>query len=227
MYVIRAYKISKTYDKRKFFSDEPPKKVLDGISLDVLEKEFLGIMGESGGGKTTLLKILGTIDKPTTGEIEYFGDSLKNLGNEKISKIRRKHIGFVFQDFRLLDSLTVKENIILPSILDGNSYNQNYFQEKVSFLGIQNLMEKYPYTLSGGEKQRVAIMRALMNNPDLILADEPTGNLDSSSAQKVMNILKDINEKYGKTIVLVTHDNAIAEKCSRIITINSGSIDKT
>jgi len=179
MYAVRAYKILKTYDRRKFLTNEPQRKVLDNISVDIIEKEFLGIMGESGCGKTTLLKILETIDKPTSGTIECFGFDLKKLSNENVAKIRRQRIGFVFQD----------------------------------------------YTLSGGEKQRIAIMRALMNNPDLILADEPTGNLDSSSALKVMDILKNINKRYGKTIVVVTHDINVAQNCKRVITINNGSID--
>ena len=183
-------------------------------------------MGKSGCGKTTLLKVLGMIDKQTDGVVRFMDKDTSKLYGDELADIRREQIGFVFQDFYLMDSLSVEENIMLPMILG---------QEKVDVMTkaarkyaeqfqISHLLKKNPYELSGGEKQRVAICRALINDPDLILADEPTGNLDSKSGQIVIDALVRINQEFGKTIVMVTHDPQMASYCSRIILLKDGVI---
>lgn len=197
-----------------------------GITFDVYEGEFIAIMGRSGCGKTTLLKTIGMVDKPTKGKVFYKGRETTKIFGDRLARIRRKEIAFVFQDFYLMDSLSVEENIMLPMILG---------QEKVDVMTkaarkyaeqfqISHLLKKNPYELSGGEKQRVAICRALINDPDLILADEPTGNLDSKSGQIVIDALVRINQEFGKTIVMVTHDPQMASYCSRIILLKDGVI---
>lgn len=201
-------------------------KVLRGISFAVKEQEFVGIMGKSGCGKTTLLKTLGLIDKPTEGKLYFCGKDTKKLWDDELSDIRRRKIGFVFQDFYLMDSLSVGENIMLPMVLDKKNARKCVEKGKdyARIFGITHLMNKYPYELSGGEKQRVAISRALINQPDLILADEPTGNLDSKSGKTVVNALKRINGKMKKTIIMVTHDPQVASHCKRIIFLKDGVI---
>ena len=201
--LVRNYKM--VYSDRQ---DEEEIKVLKGLDFTIEEQEFVGIMGKSGCGKTTLLKVLGLIDKPTSGKIFFTGKDASELWSDELADIRRREIGFVFQDFYLLNSLSVKENIMLPM--------ENF--------GLSHLLEKQPYEVSGGEKQRVAICRALINNPDLILADEPTGNLDSKSGKIVIDALKDINEHMGKTIIMVTHDPQMASYCSRLILLKDGVI---
>lgn len=200
--------------------------VLKGLEFSVLENEFVGIMGKSGCGKTTLLKILGLIHMPTSGELIFKDKNVNRLWEDECADIRRREIGFVFQDFYLMDSLTVEENIMLPMILDKAKEKDCYENAKryVSNFQIEYLVRKYPYELSGGERQRVAICRALMNDPDLILADEPTGNLDSRSSVQVIDTLTHINQKYGKTILMVTHDSMMASYCSRIILLKDGKI---
>ena len=200
--------------------------VLKGINFDVEQGEYVGIMGKSGCGKTTLLKILGFMDQQTDGDVIFDGANTNELWKEELTDIRRRKIGFVFQDFNLMDSLSVKENIMLPVLLDKKE--QKECEEKAETLekqfGIEHLQEKNPYELSGGERQRVAICRALINDPELILADEPTGNLDTQSGQIVIDALTEINEKMKKTILMVTHDPKMASYCSRIILLKDGQI---
>lgn len=203
-------------------------RVLKGLDFEVEEQEFVGIMGKSGCGKTTLLRVLGLIDRPTDGHVYFKEKEVKKLWDDELSDIRRREIGFVFQDFYLMDSLSVEENIMLPMILDkadtGDCMeNARKYEE---FFEISHLVKKYPYELSGGERQRVAISRALVNNPDLILADEPTGNLDSRSGAIVVKALEDINASMKKTIVMVTHDPQVASHCNRIIFLKDGNILK-
>lgn len=204
-------------------------KVLKGLDFTVDEGDFLGIMGKSGCGKTTLLKVLGLIDEQTDGVIKFTGKDTNGLHQDELADIRRTQIGFIFQDFYLMDSLSVKENIILPMIL--SKEKSEVMSKKALALAeqfqIEQLLDKEPYELSGGEKQRVAICRALINDPELILADEPTGNLDSKSGTIVIDALNRINKEYGKTIVMVTHDPKMAGNCKRIILLKDGGILET
>lgn len=201
-------------------------EVLKGINFSVKPGEFVAIMGKSGCGKTTLLKSLGMVDNPNKGKILFEGEDTKTLSGNVLAYIRRNKIGFIFQDYNLMDSISVRENIILPMIL--NNEEGDKMMEKCDYyaklFNIEKLLDKNPYQLSGGEKQRVAISRAIINDPDLILADEPTGNLDSKSSKVVMEIIKEINEKFKKTIIMVTHDPSIASQCSRVIFLKDGSI---
>ena len=216
----------RNYQKSALKKSDEDIKVLKGLNFSVEQGEFVGIMGKSGCGKTTLLKVLGMIDKQTDGVVRFMEKDTSKLYGDELADIRREQIGFVFQDFYLMDSLSVEENIMLPMILG---------QEKVDVMTkaarkyaeqfqISHLLKKNPYELSGGEKQRVAICRALINDPDLILADEPTGNLDSKSGQIVIDALVRINQEFGKTIVMVTHDPQMASYCSRIILLKDGVI---
>ena len=200
--------------------------VLKGLNFAIKKQEFVGIMGRSGCGKTTLLKLLGMIDRQTGGKLFFEENDTEDLWKDEFADIRRRKIGFVFQDFYLMDSLSVRENIMLPKILDKKNAKEcmEESQKYAEQFGITHLMNKKPYELSGGEKQRVAISRALINNPDLILADEPTGNLDSKSGKIVIDALKDINEHMGKTIIMVTHDPQMASYCSRLILLKDGVI---
>ena len=200
--------------------------VLKGLDFQINENEFVGIMGKSGGGKTTLLKLLGLIDKPTGGRLYFKERQVTKLWMDELADIRRREIGFVFQDFYLMDSLTVEENIMLPMILDKAEEEKCFAgaKEHADHFQISHLIKKYPYELSGGERQRVAICRALINQPDLILADEPTGNLDSKSGKIVIEALNRIYREYKKTIVMVTHDPQVASNCSRIIFLKDGNI---
>ena len=217
MEVISGEKIVKSYGKFK---------VLKGINLNVQDGEFVGIMGKSGCGKTTLLKTLGMIDKPTEGKIYFMSEDTSELYGDKLAEIRNQKIGFIFQDFYLMDSLSVEENIMLPMIIGREKiqYMQKRVREFAEKFEISNLLKKNSYELSGGEKQRVAICRALVNNPDLVLADEPTGNLDSKSGKIVINALNKISTEYQKTIVMVTHDPQMASYCNRIILLKDGKI---
>ena len=201
-------------------------RVLKGLNFQVERQEFVGIMGRSGCGKTTLLKILGMIDRQTGGSLYFKGSDTQELWKDELADIRRRDIGFVFQDFYLMDSLTVKENIMLPKILDKGAARECIAkaEELAEQFGIRGLLEKKPYELSGGEKQRVAICRALINDPELILADEPTGNLDSKSGDVVISTMSRINQELGKTIVMVTHDPKMASYCSRLILLKDGVI---
>ena len=226
MHVLEVEKLIRNYQKSALKKSDEDIKVLKGLNFSVEQGEFVGIMGKSGCGKTTLLKVLGMIDKQTDGVVRFMEKDTSKLYGDELADIRREQIGFVFQDFYLMDSLSVEENIMLPMILG---------QEKVDVMTkaarkyaeqfqISHLLKKNPYELSGGEKQRIAICRALINDPDLILADEPTGNLDSKSGQIVIDALVRINQEFGKTIVMVTHDPQMASYCSRIILLKDGVI---
>ena len=219
--ILIAEKIYKTYNNS--FIDrvhsEKRNEVLKGVDLTVGEGECIGIMGKSGCGKTTLLKILGTIEKASKGKILFQGEDIERLSDELLSELRRKTLGFVFQDYKLLNSLTVKENIIIPMVLEkkNKTYIDKKISEEVELLGISSILNKYPYEISGGEKQRVAIARALANDPKLILADEPTGNLDSASALTIMDSLVKVNKKAKKALIIVTHDPLVASYCEKIL----------
>ena len=197
---------------------------LHDIDLNIKEGEFVGIMGPSGAGKTTLLNIISTIDKPSSGTVTIGGEDIVKMNEEKLSVFRRNKLGFIFQDFNLLDTLTVKENIVLPLSLSRVNLNElkRRLKEVSSGLGIEDILDKYPYEISGGQKQRTAAARAIINRPALVLADEPTGALDSKSATELLQALSDLNEKDKATILMVTHDAFAASYCKRIIFIKDG-----
>lgn len=201
-------------------------KALDGISFSIDKGEFIGIMGPSGSGKTTILNCISTIDKVTTGTIEIDNCDITRLKGKKLDKFRMNKLGFIFQDFNLLDTLTSFENIALALTIQKSDYKK--VDEKVNkvaaALGIKEILSKYPYELSGGQKQRVACARAIVTNPDLILADEPTGALDSKSARMLLDSLNALNEKLNATILMVTHDSFTASYADRVIFIKDGKI---
>lgn len=225
--IIKVEDLTRNY--RMIYAENPEDreiKVLKGLNFAVKTEEFVGIMGKSGCGKTTLLKVLGLIDKPTDGTLYFNGVDSRKLWSNELADIRRRKMGFVFQDFYLLDSLSVEDNIMVPMVLDKAPVKDclekvAYYMEK---FGLMHLTKKKPNELSGGESQRVAICRALINDPELILADEPTGNLDTQSGQIVIDALTEINEKMKKTILMVTHDPKMASYCSRIILLKDGQI---
>lgn len=200
-------------------------EALKDISFSVEEGEYIAVMGESGSGKTTLLNILAALDKPSSGEVLLEGNSIVNIKEKEISAFRRNHLGFVFQDFNLLDTFSLKDNIFLPLVLSGKDYEymNNKLQPIATKLGIKDILEKYPYEVSGGQKQRVAVARALITDPKLILADEPTGALDSKSATELLELFADINEA-GQTIVMVTHSTKAASHASRVLFIKDGKV---
>ena len=223
--ILEVKNLVRSYNTATFRDSKNNVNILKGISFQVVEGEFVGIMGKSGCGKTTLLKTLGMIDKPTDGTIKFMGEDTSELYGDKLADIRNRKIGFIFQDFYLMDSLSVEENIMLPMIISKQNINKMIAEAKkyAEQFQIEHLLKKNPYELSG-EKQRVAICRALINNPDLILADEPTGNLDSKSGKIVIDALNKISSEYKKTIVMVTHDPQMASYCSRLILLKDGVI---
>ena len=212
--------------RKEYGSKDAIFKAIDNIDLKVYEGEFLGIMGPSGAGKTTLLNMLSTIDKPTSGKIYYEGKDIGNMKNRGLSVFRRNNIGFIFQDFNLLDSMSVEDNIALPLAL--SKVNAKEIRSKVeklsSFFGLKDQTKKYPYQLSGGQKQRVAAARALITSPSIVFADEPTGALDSKSSQELLQCLSKMNEEFNTTIIMVTHDAFSASYCKRILFIKDGKI---
>ncbi|AKA68904.1 ABC transporter ATP-binding protein [Clostridium scatologenes] len=200
---------------------------LNGVSFSVQKGEFLGIMGPSGAGKSTLLNVISTIDSPTSGTITLGGKSFLNLNEDELSMFRRKQLGFIFQDYNLLDTLTLKENIILPLSL--SKVDVAAMEEKLKkisgILNIGNILGKYPYEVSGGQKQRAAAARAIITDPEIVFADEPTGALDSKSSTELLNNLSLLNKDNESTIVMVTHDAFAASYCERIIFIKDGILD--
>ncbi len=200
-------------------------QALSNVSFTVEEGEFVAIMGESGSGKTTLLNIIASLDKPTSGEVTLKGMTLSRIREKDIAAFRREHLGFVFQDFNLMDNFSVMDNIFLPLVLSGKKYPEMRERLKpiAEGLGISDIMKKYPYEISGGQKQRTAVARAVITNPELILADEPTGALDSKSADELLDIFRQIN-KSGQTILMVTHSNKAASKAGRVLFIKDGEV---
>ena len=220
MEILKVSNLSKVYGKKVISN------ALNNISFTIEDGEFVGIMGPSGSGKTTLLNIISTIDKPTSGTIILKGKEPQKLKGDSLALFRRRELGFVFQDFNLLDTLTVGENIVLPLTLDNIDLKEQQLRlNKVSeILGISELLNKRTFEVSGGQAQRTAIARALINNPSIVLADEPTGNLDSKSAQNVMELLEKINKEKNVTTMMVTHDPLAASYCNWILFIKDGTI---
>lgn len=214
--------------KKEYGSKSNLTRAIDDISFSLNKGEFVGIMGTSGSGKTTLLNCISTIDNPTSGEIKINGNNILSFKGDKLSEFRQKNLGFIFQHFNLLDTLTGFENIALALTI--SSYPHNKIKERVyqisKELNIKEVLSKYPYQMSGGEQQRVAAARAIVNDPALILADEPTGALDSVSTKMLLEILDDLNKRLKATILLVTHDNMTASYCHRILFIKDGKIYK-
>lgn len=200
-------------------------EALSNISFSVEEGEYVAIMGESGSGKTTLLNILASLDKPTSGEILLKEKNIVSMKENQLAAFRREHLGFVFQDFNLLDTLSLEDNIFLPLVLSGKGYKdmRNRLNTIAQNLGINQLLRKFPYEVSGGQKQRVAVARAIITNPEIILADEPTGALDSKSTGQLLNIFSEIN-KNGQTILMVTHSTRAASHAKRVLFIKDGEI---
>jgi bacitracin transport system ATP-binding protein len=210
--------------RKSFGTKGSAQQVLKGIDLRVLEGEFVGIMGPSGSGKTTLLNTLATIDRATEGQIFINGHELSKMKDRQLSTIRRRYLGFIFQDYNLLDTLTVKENILLPVSLTKISKEQaeKEFQAIAGLLGISDLADKYPTEISGGQKQRTSAARALIHSPSLVFADEPTGALDSKAASNLLENLHEINQVRQVTIVMVTHDPLASSYCNRVIFLKDG-----
>lgn len=199
---------------------------LNNISIKVKKGEFIAIVGKSGSGKSTLLHLLGGLDKPDRGNVIINNQDIYKMNDKELTVFRRKYIGFVYQFYNLIPALTVKENILLPALFDGRKISDKKLEELVKKLGLINKMDAYPNDLSGGQQQRVAIGRALINHPKIILADEPTGNLDTRSTKHIVKLLEYYNKKYRQTIIMVTHDLSLAKRTSRIITMRDGKIIK-
>ena len=217
--------ILETYNLKKIYGcGENEVHALDGVSLEVKQGEFVSVVGTSGSGKSTLLHMLGGLDRPDDGDVFVDGKDIFSLGDEALTIFRRRKIGFVFQNYNLVPSLNVYENIVLPIQLDGREPDRKYIDSIIKTLGLAEKLDNLPNNLSGGQQQRVAIARALAAKPAIILADEPTGNLDSKTSQDVMGLLKVTSERFSQTIVMITHNEEIAQMADRIIRIEDGKI---
>ena len=210
--------------RKVYGSKENLVTALDGIDLSIEKGEFVAIVGASGSGKSTLLHVLGSVDKPTAGKVFVDGEDISKLNPTKSAIFRRRKVGLVYQFYNLIPTLTVRKNILMPLLLDKRKVNEEYFEQVVNQLGIADKLEAMPSQLSGGQQQRVAIARALIYRPAILLADEPTGNLDQKNSKEIIEMLKISNRNLEQTIVLVTHDEKIALEADRIITIEDGRI---
>ena len=217
--------ILETKNLCKFYgAKENEVKAVDKINLEIKEGEFVAIVGKSGSGKSTLLHMLGGLDTPTSGEVLLKGKELYKMKEDELAVFRRRKIGFIFQAFNLVSSINVWENIVLPIGLDGKKVDTEYINDIIETLGIEKKIHNLPNTLSGGQQQRVAIARALASRPDILFADEPTGNLDTKTSDEVIALLKMSAKKYGQTIVMITHDDEIAQVADRILIIEDGKV---
>ena len=210
--------------KKYYGKDESLVKAVDGIDLEIENVKFTAIIGTSGSGKSTLLHCIAGLDKPTEGKVFLGDEDLYKLSDSELSKIRRKEFGFIFQSFNLIPVLSVYDNIVLPILLDGSKEDPIYIDSIIKSMGLEEQVKKFPNELSGGQQQRVAIARALSNRPSVIFADEPTGNLDSKTTEEVMQVLRDTVNDFGRTLVMITHNQEIAETADRIVTISDGKI---
>ena len=217
--------ILQTKDLRKIYgAGETEVRALDGVDLTVEKGEFVAVVGTSGSGKSTLLHMLGGLDRPTSGSVTVDGREIFSLKDEALTIFRRRNIGFVFQNYNLVPVLNVYENIVLPIQLDGKEPDQGYLDQIIATLGLEKKLQSLPNNLSGGQQQRVAIARALAAKPAILLADEPTGNLDSKTSQDVMGLLKVTSQRFAQTIVMITHNEEIAQMADRIVRIEDGRI---
>ena len=210
--------------KKDYGSGDTQVKALDGVDLGIEQGEFVAIVGTSGSGKSTLLHMLGGLDRPTSGTVTVDGKDIFALKDEALTIFRRRKIGFVFQSYNLVPVLSVWENIVLPVELDGRKVDQAYVEEVIATLGLDKKLENLPNQLSGGQQQRVAIARALATKPTILLADEPTGNLDSRTSQDVLSLMKVTGQKFAQTMVMITHNEEIAQMADRIVRIEDGRI---
>ncbi|WP_285824465.1 ABC transporter ATP-binding protein [Schaedlerella arabinosiphila] len=217
--------ILETIDLVKYYGDGDSQiKAIDHTSITVSHGEFVAVVGRSGSGKSTLLHMLGGLDRPDSGQVIISGQDLFSLKDEQLAVFRRRKIGFIFQDFNLIPALNVWENIVLPIGLDGKRVNKDYVMDIIQSIGMEDRLKALPSTLSGGQKQRTAIARALASRPAIILADEPTGNLDSHTEMEVVAMLKSCVAKYGQTLVMITHDETIAQMADRTLIIEDGKV---
>lgn len=219
MEILKVVDLCKTYGK-----GETLVTALDHVNFSVEKGEFVAIVGASGSGKSTLLHILGGVDRPTSGKVFVDKEDVYQLNETNLAIFRRRQVGLIYQFYNLIPILNVKENITLPILLDNKKVDEAYLQELIDILGLQNRVTHLPNELSGGQQQRVSIGRALMNHPAILLADEPTGNLDSKASREIIDLLKMSNEKYKQTIIMITHDHNLALNANRIITIDDGKI---
>lgn len=219
MVIVKARELKKYYGKENNMV-----KALDDVSIDIEKGEFVSIVGTSGSGKSTLLNILGGLDKATGGCVWINDKDIFSMSDDQLTVFRRRNIGFIFQNYNLIPIINVYENIVLPIELDGNKIDKEYIDSIIDTLGLKDKMYSFPNNLSGGQQQRVAIARALAIKPSIILADEPTGNLDSKTGQEVIGLLKVTNEKFNQTIVMITHNEEIAQVTDRIIRVEDGKI---
>ncbi|MBQ8568858.1 MAG: ABC transporter ATP-binding protein [Oscillospiraceae bacterium] len=217
--ILSAEKLTKTYGK-----GDTEVRALDNVDLNIKKGEFVTVIGQSGSGKSTLLHILGAMDTPTSGKLTVDGIDVFSQKEEQLAVYRRRQVGFVFQFFNLIPVMNARENIVLPLLLDGKKPDNDFLEDIIETIGLKDRMKHYPHQLSGGQQQRIAIARALIARPSIILADEPTGNLDSSSGEEIINLLKSSIKKYDQTLVLITHDNHIANQGDRVITIKDGRL---
>lgn len=221
MEILKIENLSKVYGK-----GETAVKALDNVSFSVNKGEFVAIIGPSGSGKSTLLHMLGGVDRPTSGKVFVDNTDIYQLNETQLAIFRRRQIGLIYQFYNLIPILSVEENITLPLLLDNHKVDKEQFNRIVSILGLQQRLDHLPYQLSGGQQQRVSIGRALISNPAIMLADEPTGNLDSKNSEEIMELLKMFNKTYNQTLIVITHDERIALQADRVISVEDGKIAK-
>ncbi len=219
MEILKVENLTKKYGKK-----DTEVVALDNISFSVNKGEFVAIVGASGSGKSTLLHLIGGVDKPTSGKVYINGTDIYSLNNDNLAIFRRRQVGLIYQFYNLIPILNVKENITLPCDLDGQKVDEKRLNELLYILGLEKRINHLPNELSGGQQQRVSIGRAMMNHPSIVLADEPTGNLDSKASREIIDLLKVSNQKYNQTLIVITHDENIALEADRIITIQDGKL---
>lgn len=219
MEILKVENLTKRYGKK-----DTEVVALDNVSFRVNKGEFVAIVGASGSGKSTLLHLIGGVDKPTSGKVYINGTDIYSLNNDNLAIFRRRQVGIIYQFYNLIPILNVKENITLPCDLDGQKVDENRLKELLYILGLEKRVNHLPNELSGGQQQRVSIGRAMINNPSIVLADEPTGNLDSKASREIIDLLKVSNQKYNQTLIVITHDENIALEADRIITIQDGKL---